>query len=156
MAKRLDDIIREMQRMGHEVERLCEGFFTPPDIGGGLSGRHWRPPSDVYETDDALVIRMAISGLDAARTEIWAQGEQLIIRGRREEKCPHQKVAFHQMEVHYGYFERVLRLPHSYEPDRIEATYSEGFLQILIPKSARPASGPRRVSISGTRSEGAL
>lgn len=153
MGKDLHDIIRHMQRVGDEMERMCEGFFSPHTMGV-LPDRCYRPPTDVYETEDALVVKMAISGLDTEQTEILAQGDKMLIRGHRRESCPHHKVAFHQMEIHYGYFERLIRIPHHYKPDSIKASYEGGFLEIVVPKAARPSARPLKVNITSEKPKG--
>ena len=46
----------------------------------------WRPPTDVYETDDAVVVLVEVAGMDPEKLEVSFRGKILQIRGRREDR----------------------------------------------------------------------
>jgi len=108
-----------------------------------LSGRQrkvWRPPTDVYETDDCIVVKVEIAGMDESDFEISLDARRLIISGMRRDPAP--KLGYQQMEILYGQFETGVQLPRAIDEEGIEATYHNGFLSISLPKA-----GPRRVPI---------
>jgi HSP20 family protein len=107
-----------------------------------LGGRAhmWKPHTDVYEVEDALVVRMEIAGMREADFSIVYDGRFLMIHGTRSE-AP-EKRAFYQMEVPFGEFGVDIELPYAVEAGGIEAFYSNGFLRIVLPKAR-----PQKVSV---------
>lgn len=95
----------------------------------------WRPPTDVYETEDALVVRVEIAGMREEDFSIQLDGRYLSIRGQRQD-IPERR-AYHQMEIRFGEFNIDVELPLPVDAARIEATYRNGFLGVILPK-ARP------------------
>ena len=125
------------------------------DAGGtGAQPAHsWRPPTDVFECARVYVIVMEISGLTSAPdgklldAEVAVEGDTMIIRGERRERCAHAKNTFHQMEVNYGPFERRVRFHAPFDADGIEAKYRDGFLEVVVPKAAKARRDAQRVEV---------
>jgi HSP20 family protein len=103
----------------------------------------WRPPTDVYETDDCVVVKVEIAGMDGAHFSISLDANRLVISGVRHD--PAAKLAYQQMEILYGHFETEVHLPRAIDKDSIEATYHNGFLSVRLPKAQ-----PRHVPVVGT------
>ena len=94
----------------------------------------WRPPTDVYETSGALVVRVEIAGMSEDDFDIELMRRELIVSGRREDNASGTKLAYQQMEVFYGEFRTEVYLPWSVDVSAVEATYDDGFLTIMLPK----------------------
>jgi HSP20 family protein len=92
----------------------------------------WDPPTDVYETGDAYVVRMEIAGMREADFEVSIQTDTLYISGNRPD-FPARR-AYHQMEIRSGRFANAVTLPGPVDADRAEAAYQDGFLTITLPK----------------------
>lgn len=92
----------------------------------------WRPPTDVYETEENVVILMEIAGMDPAKIQVEFQDRILRIMGRRLDRQP--RATCHCLEVQYGEFASEVYLPGEYHVDAIKATYHDGFLTITLPK----------------------
>ena len=101
----------------------------------------WTPPTDVYETDDDLVVRVEVAGMHEEDFSIELKNRQLLIYGARQENP--ERRAYHQMEIRFGEFIIKFELPASIEVDQIQAIYSEGFLRVILPKVR-----PRQIPIS--------
>jgi HSP20 family protein len=99
----------------------------------------WRPPTDVYETDDSMVVKVEIAGMEEGDFSISLSGKRLIISGLRRD--PAAKLGYQQMEILYGHFETDVHLARAIEEDKIEATYQNGFLSVRLPK-AKPRQVP--------------
>ncbi|MFH1006232.1 MAG: Hsp20/alpha crystallin family protein [Candidatus Latescibacterota bacterium] len=127
-----------LRGMEEDMERLFKDLAATKNLSGGFCGGIWRPPTDVYETERHILIRMEIAGMRQEHFRLHLEGNVLAIRGRRE--CPYRdrKGSFSQMEIHSGLFEAVVRLPQSSEASSIRASYKEGFLEIVVPKT-RPS-----------------
>jgi HSP20 family molecular chaperone IbpA len=100
----------------------------------------WRPPTDVYETDTCIVVKVEIAGMQEKDFVISLDSRRLIISGVRHD--PTAKVGYQQMEIMYGHFETDVHVPGAIDQDGIEATYQNGFLSVSLPKAA-----PRQVPI---------
>jgi HSP20 family protein len=99
----------------------------------------WRPPTDVYETDDCVVVKVEIAGMRQEDFSISLEAKKLVIGGIRYD--PAAKLSYQQMEILYGHFETHVLLPRAIEVEQIEATYRNGFLSVRLPK-ARPRQVP--------------
>jgi HSP20 family molecular chaperone IbpA len=99
----------------------------------------WRPPTDVYETDSYVVVKVEIAGMDEGDFDISLDTKKLIVTGVRHD--PAAKLAYQQMEIIYGQFETDVYLPWAIDEDNIEATYRAGFLSVFLPK-AQPRQIP--------------
>ena len=95
----------------------------------------WRPPTDLYETDEAIVIRVEIAGMREQDFSVALEDRTLTIRGVRSD--PTGRRAFYQMEIPFGEFSTEVALPAPIVNEGVEAVYRDGFLQITLPK-ARP------------------
>lgn len=108
----------------------------------------WRPPTDLCEVEDAFIARIEIAGMKDGYMSVSIDDKVLTVTGIRHYSG--NRGAYHQMEIRYGEFRTQVRLPASVDDDRIEASYSDGFLTIVMPKrglhrvkvisSARPPS----------------
>jgi HSP20 family protein len=87
---------------------------------------------------------MEVAGLREGDTEITVEGNLLTVRGCRADRCPMNKLAFHQMEIRYGRFEKLIRINICFDEENIKARIEEGFLTLLIPKCDPPKPQPVR------------
>ena len=119
---------------GQSFHRMFDSFFAGKHPLFCPEGRAWNPPMDIFETKDALHIKIEVAGLQDQDVEVKVNKDYLIIRGRRRDEHRRQDARFHLMEIHYGSFERVIRLPHEVAMEKIAATLQNGFLLVRVPK----------------------
>jgi HSP20 family protein len=93
----------------------------------------WSPPTDVYETDESVVVVVEIAGLGAGDYSVLLSGRTLMISGERRD--PAEKLAYQQMEIRHGKFRTQVHLPWALEPSGQQAIYENGFLKIILPKA---------------------
>ncbi len=96
----------------------------------------WGPPTDVYETLDEMVIKMAIPGLRTGSVRVVFNEDVVVVSGYRRASHDPDLTAYHQMEIRNGYFERRLVIPKPIDPEATTVDYQSGFLWIRIPKVA--------------------
>ena len=131
--------------------RSPAGISAAVRVGLSRAPETWRPPTDVFECDDAYVIKLAVSGLrrDAAgeieNAEVVVEGNSVLIRGHVEDCCTPRKCSYYQMEISYGRFECRVDIDAPFNAHGIGAEYRDGFLLVTIPKRARTA--PRRIAV---------
>jgi HSP20 family protein len=104
------------------------------------SSHKWRPATDVSETEDAYRVIVEIAGMRGSDFSVTFEGQTLLIRGVRSDGGAHK--AYHQMEISYGEFESAVLLPESVNVAEIEASYADGFLNVVLPKAQ-----PKKVEI---------
>ncbi len=131
------------------VEGIFRHFFAERNLFNTIPHALWSPPTDVYETPNSYVIRMEIPGIENIEEDVSTELNHnvLTIRGHRRPRSSDTILGFHQMEIHYGYFEKVVTLPHSIDDENLSGTYSNGFLCITIGKAEPPDPYRRRISI---------
>lgn len=119
-----------------KILHMIEGFFG--NSRGLCRGRGdaWEPPMDVYETRDAVIMRMSLPGVDAGDIRIAYDGDVITISGHREAEPEPDLVAYHRMEIRNGYFERRVVIQNPINPEKAEAEYRDGFLKIRLPKTS--------------------
>lgn len=90
-----------------QAERLNRRFFQP------TVERHpaWRPPLDVFETEDSYVLCLALPGVPPDAVEILVEPDALTVVGIRPPPVDAGTVAVHRIEVPHGRFERRIELP---------------------------------------------
>ena len=101
-----------------------------------VSSKIWSPPTDMYERDDAYVVRMEIAGMKEADFTVSVEGSFLVISGSRpdvQERC-----AYHQMEIRCGKFTSAISLPDPVDLDSASAEYEDGFFVVVLPKIKNP------------------
>jgi HSP20 family protein len=101
----------------------------------------WRPPTDVYETDEAFVIQVEVAGMTSADFGIVVQERRVTIHGVRHD--PGEARAYHQMEIHFGEFRTDVELPGRFEREAVTAAYQDGYLKVVLPKPK-----PHRVDVT--------
>lgn len=95
----------------------------------------WHPPTDVYYTDDKLVIVSELSGICKDDIEIISEGSLLRISGQRPEMQCDERATYINMEINFGSFERNINLPPLFIGGKITASYEAGFLKIEVEKA---------------------
>ena len=109
--------------------------FITRSAGSNREGARasWVPNTDVYTTDNGLVIKVELAGMRSEHLEITVEGNRLRISGNRPDGCRAPKASFLVMEINYGPFESVLELPPGYDLIQAKAAYLNGFLRIDVP-----------------------
>jgi Molecular chaperone (small heat shock protein) len=120
--------------------------FITRSVGSVREGSpkaHWVPNTDVYVTDNGLVIKVELAGMRSEHLEITVEGNRLRISGNRPDGCRAAKCSFLVMEINYGPFESVLEIPPGYDLGQAKAAYLNGFLRIDVPVAARPSKSAK-------------
>ena len=127
---------------------FLDNFFSTQRPMFSLSERHWNPPTDIYETEAEVVVKMEVAGVRKEELSVTVEGDLLSIRGKRDEPPAAKKRNYHLMEIHYGPFERVFRISDRLQVEKIKARYKEGFLLVGIPKSNEVRQVPVTITVS--------
>ena len=129
-----------------EMNRMFNQFFrggNGEEAGWGV--RTWTPPVDIYETDDALVLKAELPGVSKDDVSIEIHQNTLILRGQRRPDAEVREDRYHRAERAYGPFQRSFLLPTLVDQEHVQATYKDGVLELRLPKSE--AAKPKRIAI---------
>jgi HSP20 family protein len=116
------------------------GYHLSPRVSSwqvSVQSFGWRPPTDVYETEDRFVVKVEIAGMKESDFNVKLDHNHLIISGTRPDN-PEPR-AFHLVEINYGDFGTEVELLVPVDANSIEAEYKNGFLIVFLPK-AKPKS----------------
>ncbi len=113
----------------------CEAQDNRTDWLTPRARRRWRPPTDVYETDTHVVIKVEIAGMKTGDFTIAFIDRKLSISGRRSDLG--DKIIYQNMEIPYGEFHTEVRINWPLKESEISAHYEEGFLFVELPKHSR-------------------
>ena len=93
----------------------------------------WRPPTDVYEHEDAFVVRVEIAGMVEDDFAIALDQNVLVVRGIRPDL--NERPVYHQMEINFGEFITAVEIQSPIDSDKVRAEYQNGFLWVFLPKA---------------------
>ena len=91
------------------AERLHRELFRPARFGSQVP--LWEPPVDVIETEQNVLILVALPGVDPERVETVLEESKLVITGSRVLPPELRTATIHRLELPQGRFERRIQLP---------------------------------------------
>ena len=120
-------IIRKSQSLLIETEHKPRNSAT-----WHMRSNVWHPPTDVYETETSVVVKVEAAGMRDDDLEVIVQDDLLLIKGARSDSS--ERRAYHQMEIPFGKFSISIKLPANVRTEGADAEYKDGFLTISLPK----------------------
>ena len=136
------DPLREAAAMHTELSRLMNGLFEGP----ARQSQSWVPTLDVWETESTVVYAFDLPGLSQDDIAIEVEEGSLTVSAARERSQEIDSERFHRLERRYGSFSRTVGLPQGVAEDQIKAAYTNGVLEITVPKPEQQK--PKRIEIS--------
>jgi HSP20 family protein len=97
--------------------------------------RPWMPVFDMSETDDEVVMKVEVPGMDSKDIDLTLSDGCLTISGEKKHEEKEEKEHYHRTERRYGAFCRNVALPAHVDADKIDATCKDGVLTITLPKA---------------------
>ena len=137
------DPSRELDTLQTDLDRVFDAFFGGRASNG--TARRWVPAMDLIETDDHLVLKGDLPGLDKDDVEVEVKDGVLTVSGERKTEHETTKEGYHRVERAFGSFSRSLTLPEGVDAEAVSASFDRGVLEVLIPKPEERK--PRKISI---------
>lgn len=103
------------------------------------------PAFDVSETDEHIIVKADLPGVDVKDIDISIVGNVLTVKGEKKQEKEEKGESYHRIERSYGSFSRSISLPAEVNPDAVEAVYKDGVLKLTIPKAEK--SKPKKIEI---------
>jgi len=151
------DPFREFRTLQERFNRAFGGATTPARRDEEMSLGAWMPPVDIAEDKDRILLTAELPGFKEDQIAIQMEGGVLTLRGERKFEEEKDGRNYHRVERAYGQFVRSFTLPNNVDREAIEANFSDGLLQIELPK--REESKPRQIPITSgndTKKKGAI
>ena len=128
--------LRELESFRNEMDRLWDTFFEgkPRRRKAGEDGE-WFSSLDVSETKNDLVVKAELPGLEPKDIDISLSEGVLTIKGEKKQEKEEKEENYHLIERSYGTFTRSVQLPKEVKHDKISASYKNGILKVVLPKS---------------------
>jgi HSP20 family protein len=131
---RRSDPFRDLVSLREAMNQLFEDSIVRPR-GAAVAPRATGTLAiDMYETDEAFVVKSAIPG-DPGDIEISIHGDTLTIKGETKMEEAVEEENYLCRERYYGVFSRSLTIPVSIEADDAEAEFEDGILTLTLPKA---------------------
>ena len=134
---------RDMMTLREAMDRLFDDAFTRPL---SMAGNSWSIPAvDMYQTDNEIVVKAALPGIQADEVQINITGDVLTLKGEVKQSEEVKEKAYHIHEQRWGAFERTLILPANVVADKAKADFENGILTITLPKAE--VAKPKTITI---------
>ncbi|MDA9506473.1 molecular chaperone Hsp20 [Bradyrhizobium sp. CCBAU 11386] len=147
---------RPFQALRNEIDQIFDdfgnGFWNRPfrslarldrDFSKSISA----PAVDVAESDKAYEITAELPGLDEKNIDVKVANGGLTIKGEKREETEEKKKDYYVSERRYGTFERYFTLPESVNADKIEATFKNGVLKVVLPKTEEAQKPAKTINV---------
>jgi HSP20 family protein len=105
------------------------------------------PTVDIYEEEKEVVVKAELPGMKKADLDINISDDIITISGEKKAEEKVAKKNYYRLERSYGSFTRKLRLPVATVSDKAKATFSEGILEIRIPKTEEAQAKVKKVRV---------
>ncbi len=137
------DLFSEFDRLQQQMSQLFGGF--PSSIRAGRFGAF--PQVNIGATDESIEIVAFAPGVDSAALDVSIDKGLLTISGERKPTQPDtgSETRTYAQERFVGTFRRVIELPDTADPDKVQARYENGCLSISVGK--RESSKPRAITV---------
>ena len=106
----------------------------------------WAPAVDLYENKDAFMVRAELPGMKREDIDITYHDGAVTISGERKYEEKPNDTETYRSERFFGRFHRTLTLPKPVQSEKAKATYKDGILTVVLPKTAE--AKPKQIEVS--------
>jgi HSP20 family protein len=145
----LDDFATEMERFWTRPFSFFTGPLPRPVFHlGGRETLAWAPRMDVYEKDHTIVVKAELPGLKKEDVQVEIEGGDLIVRGQSKAESEVKQEDYYRTERTFGSFYRRMQLPAGVTSDQIEASLTDGVLEVKIAVPAEAKAEKQTVPVN--------
>lgn len=135
---------RGANTLQEQVNRLFSDVFERSSQESNLST--WAPSVDIAETENELVVKADLPGVDPKDLDIRVENNVLTISGERKFEKKVNEDNYLRVERAYGSFTRSFSLSNTVNSEAIKADYQNGVLSLSIPK--REEAKPKQIKVN--------
>jgi HSP20 family protein len=136
---------RDLLALSDRLSRLAEdSTMSLANEGDFLTGS-WSPAVDIFETDNAIVLKAELPGMTEKDIDLTVDRNLLTIKGERQFENEVNKDNYHRVERAYGSFMRSFQLPATVDTTKVQAEQKNGILTVTLPK--KEEEKPKKINI---------
>jgi HSP20 family protein len=139
---------RRMTNLRDELDNIFDRafgqIFESPAQTQLMGG--WVPAVDLYEDKDNLRVKCEVPGMKKEDIDISLHEGFLTISGERKQESEKKEGEVYRTERYEGRFSRSLALPSKVNADKINATYKDGVLTVVLPKAEE--AKPKQIQVN--------
>ena len=109
-----------------------------------------RPAMDVVENEHDYTVRLDLPGINPDDVKVEIEDHTLTISGEMGDTIERENDRYHYRERRFGSFQRSVRLPNTVDTDKVDASFTHGVLNIVLPKL--PQAQPKQITIKANKS----
>ena len=111
--------------------------------------RPWSPSVDILESENDLVLKADVPGIEPKNIDISLENGTLTLKGERKFENSETHQGYHRIERSYGSFARSFALPETIDIEKVKAEFKNGVLTVTLPK--KEVAKPRAVKVEITQ-----
>lgn len=132
-----------------EVDDLFNQFFGKQGwFPSTYFARGFIPAFDVSETDEDIIVKAELPGVDPKEIEVNLMGSTLTVKGEKKEESEEKTENMHCIERSFGSFSRSVSLPCEVKEDKIKATFKDGVLNLKLPKAESSKKSSIKIDVN--------
>ena len=143
------DPFRELAQLQSRVNRVFQEAHAGQDEGFATAS--FVPPVDIYETEQSVVLKVEVPGVEQKDLDIRIENNTITIRGERRFEKEVKEENFHRVERRYGSFQRSFTLPNTVNSENVTADYENGLLKVTLAKRAEAKPKQIKVNVGGEK-----
>ena len=129
------DPFQNVSALQDRINRLFDDAFPRSgDIDDDMSACAWRPTVDIYYTEEALVLKAELPGVDKEDVAVEVKDNILTLKGERKTDQTIEEESYLRRERSFGTFSRSFNLRQNINPELIRAKFKNGVLEVTVPK----------------------
>ncbi len=142
-----NEISNQMNRL-LGLTRFTPAINWPSDVEGEpLATTDWSPSCDISESDTEYRVQAELPNIKKDDVHVTLENGVLAIRGERREEKEEKGVRFHRRELSYGSFVRRFTMPPDTDESKVDATFKDGMLNVVIGKSKKKEATAKEVAV---------
>jgi HSP20 family protein len=140
------DPFRDLNMLQDRMNRLFDNAGRTWGTDEPAATTTWSPAVDIFETEDEIVVKAELPGMERKDIALNLENNVLTVRGERQFAKEAKDENYHRIERSYGTFSRSFSIPATVDEEKIRADYREGVLKIVLPKKEQVK--PKQIRIA--------
>ncbi|MBD2602990.1 Hsp20/alpha crystallin family protein [Scytonema hofmannii FACHB-248] len=123
---------QEMETLRHQMDKM---FDEIAGYNREVTTKTWSPAVELEDTNDNLILRAEVPGLEGKDLDIQVAREAVSIAGETRYENKSEERGYLRSEFRYGKFQRTIPLPTAIKNDQVKAEFKNGILILTMPKA---------------------
>lgn len=125
--------LREVETLQRQMNQLFDNLASSEN--GSYNGSAFMPAAELQETADAIALKLEVPGMEPKDLDVQVTAQAVSISGERKSETKTEQKGMTRSEFRYGRFQRIIPLPARIQNDKVQAEYTNGILNLTLPKA---------------------